>query len=82
MVTRQCAAAPTRASTKVVLGVQKIATVTQARFVAERLFLLTKPSALRSVSSKLVISTMIVLLMESAVDQGSVQAQAVVKSVH
>ena len=82
VVTRQCAAAPTRASTRVVLGVQKIATVTQARFVAKRLFLLTKPSALRTVSSKLVISTMIVLVLESVVDQGSVPAQAVVISVH
>ena len=82
VATRQCAAAPTSASTRVVLGVPKIASVTQARFVAERLFLSTKPSALRTVSNKLVISTMIVLVMESVVDQGSVQAQAAVKSVH
>ena len=82
VVTRQCAAAPTRASTRVVLGVQKIAIVTQARFVAKRLPLLTKLSALRTVSNKLVISTMIVLVLESVVDQGSVPAQAVVISVH
>ena len=82
VVTRQCAAAPTSASTRVVLGVLIAQTVTQARFVAKRLFLLTKLSALRTVSNKLVISTMIVLVMESVVDQGSVRTQAVVISVH
>ena len=78
VATRQCAAALTDVSTRVVLGVLIAQTVTQDMFVAKRLFLLTKLSALRTVSSKLVISTMIVLVMGNAVDQGSVQAQAAI----
>ena len=81
VVTRQCAAALTYASTKVVLGVQEIATVTQVRFVAKKLFLLTKPSVLRAVLSKLAISTTIVPGPKSVVDQECVQAQAVMLSV-
>ena len=82
MATRQCVVALTDVSTKVVLDVTKMQTVIPTTFVAKRLFLLTKPFALRAVSGKLVILTMIVLVLESVVDQGSVQAQAVVKSVH
>ena len=62
VVTHQCVAAPTNASTKAVQDVPIIQTVIQPMSVARRRFLLTKPSAQPIVSAELVIPTMTVLV--------------------